>query len=450
MLRRKAYDKLLEWKQEKNKKALCIIGARQIGKTTLVRQFAKEQYTYFVELNFLTDEKAAQIFAGELSAEQIITNLTAYIQQKLEPGKTLILLDEIQECPNARTAIKFLVEDGRFDYIETSSQLGVRYKKVRSYPVGFEEIYYMYPMDFEEYLWANGVQPETIAYLERCFNQNEPVSDSVHNTLIKLFYSYMVVGGMPQVVQTYVDTHDIGKVIENQRDILELYRLDIAKYAADSDKLKIRAILDAIPSQLNDKNRRFVLNSIDKNGRQNRYANSFEWLAEAGVAIPCCNVAEPQAPLQLNAKHSLFKLYMGDTGLLCAACMEKIQFDILMGNVDVNMGSILENTMAQAIKVNGLVPHYFDSKKYGELDFVVQRGMKIDLLEIKSGNDYKKHNALDKISAVENWKFDKRYVFCKENIQEENGITYLPWYMILFYKLPPRVSMHFEVDVSGL
>ena len=346
MLHRKAYDKLLQWKQEEQKKALCIIGARQIGKTTLVRQFAKEQYVHFVELNFLTDEKAAQIFAGELSAEHIITNLTAYVQQKMEPGKTLILLDEIQECPNARTAIKFLVEDGRFDYIETGSQLGVRYKEVRSYPVGFEEVYYMYPMDFEEYLWANGVQPETIQYLHRCYDTLEPVSDSVHNTLTKLFYSYMVVGGMPQVVQTYVDTHDIGKVIDNQQDILALYRLDIAKYATDSDKLKIRAILAAIPSQLNDKNRRFVLSSIDENGRQNRYANSFEWLAEAGVAIPCYNVTEPQAPLQLNAKHSLFKLYMGDTGLLCAACMENIQFDLLMGNMDVNMGSILENLMA--------------------------------------------------------------------------------------------------------
>ncbi len=450
MLRRKAYDKLLQWKAEKNKKALCIIGARQTGKTTLVRQFAREQYDCFVELNFLTDEKAAQIFAEELTAERILTNLTAYVQRPMQPGNTLILLDEVQECPNARTAIKFLVEDGRYDYIETGSQLGVRYKEVRSYPVGFEELYYMYPMDFEEYLWANGVQPETVQYLQHCFDTKESVSESVHNTMSKLFYSYMVVGGMPQVVQTYVDTHDIGKVIDNQHDILELYRLDIAKYATDSDKLKIRAILDAIPAQLNDKNRRFILNNIDKNGRQNRYANSFEWLAEAGVAIPCYNVNEPQAPLTLNEKHSLFKLYMGDTGLLCAACMENIQFDILMGNMEINMGSILENAMAQAIKANGMTPHYYDSKKYGEVDFVVQRGMKVDLLEIKSGSDYKKHNALDKVSSVENWTFDKQYVFCKGNIEDDDKIVYLPWYMILFYKLPQRASMHYKVDISGL
>lgn len=450
MLRRKAYEKLMQWKQEKEKRALCIIGARQIGKTTLVRQFAKEQYDCFVELNFLMDEKASQIFAEELSAERIITNLTAYVRQPLEPGKTLILLDEVQECPNARTAIKFLVEDGRFDYIEIGSQLGVRYKEVRSYPVGFEEVYEMYPMDFEEYAWANGVQPETMQYLQQCFQNGTPVSDSVHNTMLKLFYSYVVVGGMPQVVQTYVDTYDIGKVIDNQNAILALYRLDIAKYARDSDKIKIRMILDAIPAQLNDKNRRFVLNGIDKNGRQNRYANSFEWLTEAGVALPCYNVNEPQPPLQLNAKRNLFKLYMGDTGLLCAACMENIQFALLMGNLEINMGSILENCMAQMIKANRLQLHYFDSKKYGEIDFVVQRGMKVDLLEIKSGNDYKKHHALDKVAAVENWTFDKQYVFCKGNIEQVGDVLYLPWYMVQFYTLPQHTSMQFKVDLSGL
>lgn len=451
MLNRKAYHKLLEWKKESNKKALCIIGARQIGKTTLVRQFAKKNYKHFVEINFLTDENAKKIFEGSLDADTIITNLTAYARTSLQHGKTLVLLDEIQECPNARTAIKFLVEDGRFDYIETGSLLGVRYKEVRSYPVGFEEIYRMYPMDFEEFLWANKVQEATIEMLEQHFKEQIPVAEVVHDTLKKLFLSYMVVGGMPDVVQTYVSTHDIGKVIAKQSEILELYRLDIAKYAEGADKVKIKAIFDSIPSQLNDKNRRFILTNIDEHGRQNRYENSFEWLAEAGVALPCCNVTEPQPPLQLNAKHNLFKLFMGDTGLLCAACMENIQFDILQGNVDVNLGSILENMMAQQIKSNGLGLHYFDSKKYGELDFVIQRGMCADLIEIKSGKDYKKHNALNKIAGVENWKFGRKYVFCKENVEKEGDIVYLPWYMIMFYKPdePPK-NFIYEIDLSGL
>ena len=451
MLKRKAYGRLTKWKIEKKKKALCILGARQIGKTTIVREFAKEHYKYFVEINFLLDERASEIFSGSLDAETIITNLTAYVQSPMEKGETLILLDEIQECPNARTAIKFLVEDGRFDYIETGSLLGVRYKEVKSYPVGFEEIYRMYPMDFEEYLWANGVQESTIAYLKECYEQRKQVSESVHHTLNKLFLSYIVVGGMPQAVAKYVESHDIGKVVANQNEILELYRLDIAKYAKESDKIKIQAIFDSIPSQLNEKNRRFILSSIDKNGKQNRYENSFAWLADAGVALPCYNVTEPQPPLQLNEKHNLFKFFMGDTGLLCAACMENVQFDILQGNLEINLGSILENVMAQAIKCNGFALHYYDSKKNGELDFVIQNGMKVDLIEVKSGNDYKKHYALNKIYQTEGWKFGNAYVFCKGNIEQENGILYLPWYMMMFYKVKQvEQNQIFEIDLTGL
>ena len=201
MLKRKVYQELLKWKENTEGKALCIIGARQIGKTTLIREFGKNEYEHFAEINFVTDEKAADIFNDKLTAEAIITNLTAYLQTPLEPGKTLILFDEVQECPAVRSAIKFLVEDGRFDYIESGSLLGVRYKEVRSYPVGFEQIVPMYPLDFEEYLWANGVQDKTIQYLKTCYDRKEKVSDSVHETLCKLFYSYLVVGGMPETVQ---------------------------------------------------------------------------------------------------------------------------------------------------------------------------------------------------------------------------------------------------------
>lgn len=368
MLKRKVYEDLLKWKKKANGKALCIIGARQIGKTTLIREFGKNEYEHFAELNFVTDQRAADIFNDKLTAETIITNLTAYLQTPLEPGKTLILFDEVQECPRVRSAIKFLVEDGRFDYIESVSLLGVRYKDVTSYPVGFEQILPMYPLDFEEYLWANGIQNHTLQYLKSCYDKKEKVSETVHETLCKLFYSYLVVGGMPETVQIYVDTHDIAKVVLNQRSILDLYRLDIAKYASENEKVKIKAIFDSIPAQLNEKNRRFKLNSIQASARLIRYEDSFNWLADAGVALPCYNVTEPQAPLQLSEKHNLFKLYMNDVGLLCASCMENIQFDLLMGNVDVNMGSILENAFAQNLKSNGFELHYYDSKKIGELD----------------------------------------------------------------------------------
>ena len=212
------------------------------------------------------------IFAGDLTVDNMIMAMRfRFPEKKIVPGKTLIFLDEIQECPNARCAIKFLVEDGRFDYIESDSLLGVKYKEVPSYAVGFEEIVYMYPMNFREFLGANGVQETTFAALQSCYEKHEKVPQVMHETLLKLFAAYIVVGGMPDVVQTYVNTHDIGKVIQVQRNILELYRQDIAKYAEGSDKIKIKAIFDSIASQLDDKNRRFVLNHIDENGRMNRY-----------------------------------------------------------------------------------------------------------------------------------------------------------------------------------
>ena len=451
MLYRKAYDKLLAWKNQSQKKALCILGARQIGKTTVIRQFGNDHYECFVEINFITDANAAKIFDGNLDANTIITNLTAYTRKAMIPGKTLVLLDEIQACPNARTAIKFLVEDGRFDYIESGSLLGVKHKEVRSYPVGFEELYHMYPMDLEEYLWANGVQKSTIAYLNDCYKKGQPVTEAIHETMCKLFYSYIVVGGMPDVVQTYVNTHDIAQVVARQREILELYRLDIAQYAEGNDKIKIRAIFDSIPSQLNDKKRRFVLTTLDPNGRQLRYADSFNWLADAGVALPCYNVEEPQPPLRLNEKHNLFKLFMGDTGLLCAACMDNVQFEILNGDLQINMGSILENMIAQQLKSNGFALNYFDGKKTGEVDFVVQNGMEIDLVEAKSGNDYKTHSALDKIRGIEGWRFKNAKVLCKGNVELENGVEYYPWYMVMFMtpKQTPK-ELKYEIDLSAL
>lgn len=451
MLKRKAYDKLTQWKNSEKRKALCIIGARQIGKTTVIREFGENNYENFIEINFVTDKNAKDIFANSLDAETIITNLTAYVQKPTEPGKTLILFDEIQECPNVRTAIKFLVEDGRFDYIESGSLLGVKYNDVTSYPVGFEEIYRMYPMDFEEYLWANGVQNETIEYMRKCFDTLTPLTTSVHNTINKLFYSYIVIGGMPEAVKIFTETHDVGKVIAYQKEILEQYRQDISKYSEKNDKLKIKAIFDSIPSQLNDKNRRFYVNSLGKGARLNRYDNSFKWLDDAGVALPCYNVAFPQPPLQLNEKHSLFKLFMNDTGLLCAACMENIQLDILNGNLELNLGSILENVMAQLIKSNGFKLNYFDSNKYGEVDFVIQNGMKVDLVEIKSGKDYKRHSALDNVMKVKEWSFDRIFVFCKDNIHVEENIVYMPWYNIMFLK-PAQIPENFkyEIDISDL
>ncbi len=451
VLYRKVYDELIKWKNDDHKKALCILGARQIGKTTIIREFGNNEYDCFVELNFILNEKASRIFDGDLDVNNVIEGITALTRKELIPGKTLILFDEIQECPNARTAIKFLVEDGRFDYIESGSLLGVKNKIVKSYPVGFEKIYYMYPLDFMEFLKANGIKDSTIKLLKKSYDDKAPVLDNIHTIIMKLFYAYIVVGGMPEVVNAYISTHDIGKVISLQNAIIELYKQDISKYSLESDGPKIRAIYDAIPSQLNDKNRRFNISAINSNARLLRYEDSFNWLIEAGVVNPCYNVNEPVGSLSLNEKRNLFKLYSGDTGLLCAQSMNDIQFDILQGNTSVNMGSVLENVMAQLFVANGFSLNYFDSHKYGELDFVLQKGVNIDYVEIKSGNDYKKHAALNKIKEVKDWKHNNNIVFCKSNIFVEDDITYYPWYMAMFYKGITKTSdFEYKIDIGDL
>ena len=424
---------LKKWKESSNKKALLITGARQIGKTYLVRHFGKANYENFVEINFITNPSAINIFSGDLSADTIITNLTAFLGKKLVPGKTLIFFDEIQECPNARTAIKFLVEDGRFDYIESGSLLGVNYKPVPSYPVGYEEMLHMYPMDFEEFCIANGVQEQTIEYLKNCYTNKQAVTDLIHNTMTDLFKYYVIVGGMPDVVKTFINTRDIGKVIAIQKDILAQYRQDISKYTLEN-KTRVKNIFDQIPSQLDDKNRRFQLASINENARLREYEDAFLWLKEAGVALPCYNLREPKIPLQINEQSRLFKLFMSDSGLLCAMGLENVQFDILQGNMAVNMGAILENVFAQQLKSNGFSLRYLNKRGVGELDFVVQQANQVVAVEIKSGKDYKFHKALDNALKVPSWNLKEGLVFCMGNVEKDNHVVYLPWYMVMFFE----------------
>ncbi len=446
MLKRTIEQELLDWKCDENHKALLVTGARQIGKTYSIRKFAKENYEYFVEINFIENASAKLIFENVSDVNMIITNLTALTGKQLVVGKTLIFLDEIQECPEARTAIKFLVDDGRFDYIESGSLLGVRYKEVKSYPVGYEKVIQMYPLTFKEFLFANGVNDEVIQYLQKSYEEKTPISNSAHQTMMQLFQYYVIVGGMPDVVQRFVDTHDIGQVIEIQKSILELYRQDISKYALN-DKVKIKEIFDSIPEELNDKNKRFILSKLSKTARMERYENSFLWLRDAGVALPCYNVNEPTIPLKMNEKHNMFKLYMGDTGLLCAASLENVQFEILKGNLGVNMGSIMENVFAQILTANGFQLRYFDKKGTCELDFLIQQENKVIPLEIKSGNSYKAHAALNYAMQKDNWHISKAYVFCKGNIEEDKDVVYLPWYMAMFL-VRENIKKGFVVDVD--
>lgn len=433
MLKRNVSEKLVEWKNTPNKKALLVDGARQIGKTSIIRDFAKKNYKHFLELNFILQPSAIEIFEKGGSADEIITSLTAFFDSSLVPKKTLIFFDEIQECPMARTAIKTLVQDGRFDYIESGSLLGINYKEVPSYPVGFEERLTMYPMDFEEFCVANGVAPETFSYLKDCFDNKKDVLPAVHQKMMQLFEYYIIVGGMPAAVQEFVSSHDIGKVVKIQKDILALYRDDISKYSK-KDKAKIKQIFDAIPSELNKHNLRFMLSDIDKNARSNRYESGFMWLSDAGVSLPCYNLEAPLLPFRINERRNLFRLFLCDTGLLCAMSLENIQFEILRHNLDVNMGSIVENVTAQILTANDFSLHYFDRKNFGELDFVLQSGNNVIPLEIKNGKDYKKHSALDRTLSEPDWNIKHGYIFCAGNCVQDGRVTYFPLYMLMFLR----------------
>ena len=441
---RKAIKVLKAWKNKKNKRALLVTGARQIGKTYLIREFGKSNYPHYAEINFITTPSAENIFAGDLDANTLIMNLTAFLGQPLEKGKTLIFFDEVQECPRARTAIKFLVDDGRFDYIESGSLLGVNYKNVPSYPVGYEEILQMYPMDFEEFCIACGVQKETLNYLKECCENLKPVSDSVHETFLKLFRYYTLVGGMPDVVQLFINTNDIAQVTARQKDIVLQYRQDISQYAINQ-KTKVTNIFDNIPAQLDDKNRRFKLSSISSNARLRDYEDAFLWLKDAGVGLPCYNLNAPVIPLKVNEQSRLFKLFLNDSGLLCSMCMENVQFEILQGNMSINMGSILENTFATQFVANGFPLRYMNKNSVGEIDFVIQQSNHVTLIEIKSGRDYKAHAALTNFLETKEWKLDKGLVFCSGNIEQKENVLYLPWYMIAFIK-----PIDFTSQITGL
>ncbi len=452
MLTRRLYTTLLKWKEQAHKKAMLVTGARQVGKTTLIRRFGTEQYEHFVELNFLENPKAREIFQAGRDVKTFIMGMTALLGTSPVPGKTLIFFDEIQACPDARTAIKFLVEDGRFDYIEADSLPGVNSAEAHSCPVGFEEIHRMYPMDLEEFAWAHGISDEVLACIRTCFAKREPVPLAVHDAMLRLFRLYVLTGGMPAVVRELVSSRDIHKVVRLQRDILALYRLDIASCAGRRKK-QVQEIFDRIPAQLCGTNRRFMLASLSTSARYARYEDSFVWLRDAGAALPCYNVAAPVPPLLLQEQRALFKLFMADTGLLCAAgatAEENVQFAILQGDLAINKGSFLENVFAQIFAANGFKLWYFNSHRYGDIDFVLQLGATCLPIVVKAGKRYRQHAALTNILKVQDWHLHEALVFCGDNVSTNGKLTYLPWYMAMFLQAPQPESCIVDTDFSGL
>lgn len=431
MLKRKIIKKLEAWKGTIANKALLIKGARQVGKTTVVRQFAKANYKNFVEINFEQMPVAKQAFEGNLDARTILLNLSAMGFGPLEPGKTLIFFDEIQSCPKARTAIKFLVEDGQYDYIESGSLLGINYKDVSSYPVGFEHELDMYPLDFEEFLWACNISDEVVGMLKDCYASIRPVPDFLHQQIMDRYRQYLVVGGMPEVVATYISNEDFGKTITNQKDILAGYRNDISKYAGN-DKMLVKSVFDAIPGQLSKQDKRFVLASIEKNASRRKYGAPTQWLVDAGMAYYSFNVGSFELPFPSHENMRLYKLFFVDSGLMCAMVLNGIQAKVLTGDIFVNEGALAENYVAGELAKHGVSLNYYDRKSKHELDFVFPEDDKITILEVKSGKDYKKHVSLDMAQSLFSEKINRRIVMSCNNLEVEDGVLYLPFYMSMF------------------
>ena len=449
MLERRIEQEIREFLKSGRKEAMMVTGARQVGKTYIIRECAKEIYKNIVEINFVENQQAVKLFANITGSKDILLRLSALTDVPMIPGETLIFFDEVQECPEIVTAIKFLVEDGQYRYILSGSLLGVELKDIRSVPVGYLSILEMYPLDFREFCEANRVSQTVMDKLKECFEKKQPVDELIHEKMMELFRLYLIVGGMPAVVDAYIRTNNLKEVLRIQQGIVQLYYKDIAKYDKDN-KLYLDEIFSLIPSELNNKNKRFIMKDLNENFRFSRYENSFIWLKEAGVALPVYCVQEPEIPLLLSKSTNLFKLFLSDVGLLASMYVDGLQLKILNREKDINFGAIYENAAAQELKAHGFELYYFNSKKQGELDFVIEYQGNVLPLEIKSGKAYTRHNALDNVLKDERYAIPQALVFCNENISTVDKIVYLPIYMIGFLENEKIDEYIYSIDLSAL
>lgn len=424
-------DSVIERHFSTSSKALLLTGARQTGKTYAIRRYAQQVGLQLVEMNFVLQPETQSIPQGAANVQDLLLRISAFADKPLVPGKTLIFFDEVQVYPDIMTWVKALVDEGRFKYALSGSLLGLEIENIRSVPVGYMDEHQMYPLDFEEFIRNVGVTDEVIASVRHAWEQRKPVDVYIHDKLMRLFNLYLIVGGMPAVVQKYVDTNDLQHVIQEQQAILALYKKDIAKYDP-KNKLYINDIFDLIPSELNAKNKRFILKNLNEHIKFSRHENSFVWLRDADMALPTYNVEEPRVPLKLNELRNLFKLFQNDVGLLASQYASGIQLQILQGEVCINNGAIYENAVAQELHAHGWKLYYFNSKKQGEVDFLLEQDSEIIPVEVKSGKNYQRHVALSNILDNKEYAIHCALVLNNDNIQQRGNVLYAPVYMTMF------------------
>ena len=447
MIKRHIQSKIYKWIQDGNN-ALLVTGARQVGKTYVIRNSLKKNNINYMEFNFIEQPELVELFKNSTDTKDFLMRLSLAADKPLSKGM-IIFFDEIQEVKDFITKIKFLVDDGTYKYVLSGSLLGVELNGLKSAPVGYMQILDMYPLDFHEFVDALGVQENIIAILEKCFIERKTVDEFIHKKMLDIFNLYLIVGGMPQAVSIYLETNDLNRVSQVQQDITRLYRFDFSKYE-EKYKLKLKEIYDALPGQLDEKNKRFQLNKVGKGISFKKVENDFLWLKDAGVVIPVYNVSEPKLPLMISENRNLFKLFMSDVGLLTNMYSDYVKMAILNHESSINNGALFENVVAQELNTKGFNVYYYNSKKMGELDFVVELDGEVLPLEIKSGKDYKRHSALNNVLSTENYNIKKALVFSQGNVEVKDKRIYLPIYMIMFLKNKKLNNSVYKINLNGL
>lgn len=459
MLKRKIESQLVEWKNTPQHKPLVIKGVRQCGKTFIVRKFAADNYESVVYINFILEPNRKSAFSGNIDVDTITLNLSALIPgSRFISGKTCIILDEIQDCKEARTALKGFYIDGRYDVIATGSLLGVRGygngKKTDtegpdSIPVGYETVIDMYPLDFEEFLWANGIGDRVIRSIRSCYQTETPVPDGIHKAMMDLLYRYVIVGGLPEVVNCFLETRNVELIYRKQRSLLSEYEEDMVKYAEDADKPRIRECFESIPRQLARENKKFQYSIVSKGARASQYMGSIQWLEDAGIVKRCYNTLTTELPLEGNAVNDCFKLYTTDIGILMAMLDYGTQADILQGTLLAYKGAIFENLMADFLCKSGQKLYYFHKDSGLEIDFLLRMQGECVLLEVKAKTGKAKSvSTILKNKAV--YHVNKAIKVGQYNVGRDGDVLTIPLYMGFLVRDSIPDTIIPKIDLSAL
>ena len=437
MLYRKIRKNIENFLLNNPNKVLIVEGARQIGKTFIIREIGKENYKNFIEINMLEDKLMNKDFENVRSIEDFYIKVSSIAGAKMQnKNDTLIFLDEIQEYPELITLLKFLNDDNKYTYIASGSLLGITLNQISSIPIGSIEIMKMYPLDFEEFLFANGMNEVYIDYMRDKFNKCESLDESEHNKILDLFKKYMLIGGLPDAVNSFVEKNNINEVRMIQNTIIDMYKIDSSKYNKNK-KLKIQRVYELIPSNMENKKKRMVLSEIEnKNGKTKEdYQEEFEYLISAGISIEVKSISEPRFPLIQSIIKSLIKLYMNDVGLLSSILYKNNVRPILNTESSINLGSVYETVVATELKAHGKTLYYYDNKKIGEVDFLIDdyNDLAVLPIEVKSGKNYYVHNAMNNLMDIPNYCVKNGYILSNEReFKKEGKILYMPIYMVMF------------------